>query len=187
MKLIPIRELINGKRILFCEDSIVRGTQLRKTIERLYELGVKEVHMRPACPPLIFDCPFLNFSRSRSELDLAGRRAINKLNGKNIMNPFCVTYANDILPVVKAMIAKKMMEDYKLSQNKIAMILNMTQPAISQYKRSLRGYKMNIIESNQKVLDLMEKITEELALGELSDSEKNLIYCRICKALREKD
>jgi len=88
MKLIPIKELIDGKRILFCEDSIVRGTQLRKTIERLYELGAKEVHMRPACPPLIFDCPFLNFSRSRSELDLAGRRAINKLNGKNIVNPF---------------------------------------------------------------------------------------------------
>jgi len=88
MKLIPIKELINGKRILFCEDSIVRGTQLKKTIERLYELGAKEVHMRPACPPLIFDCPFLNFSRSKSELDLAGRRAIRKLNGKNINNPF---------------------------------------------------------------------------------------------------
>jgi amidophosphoribosyltransferase len=87
MKLIPIEELIKGKRILFCEDSIVRGTQLRKSIERLYELGAKEVHMRPACPPLIFDCPFLNFSRSRSELDLAGRRAIKKLNGKNVFNP----------------------------------------------------------------------------------------------------
>ena len=79
MKLIPIRELIAGKRLLFCEDSIVRGTQLKDTIQRLYEAGAKEVHMRPACPPLIFGCKFLNFSRSRSELDLAGRRAIQEL------------------------------------------------------------------------------------------------------------
>ena len=79
MKLIPIRELIAGKRLLFCEDSIVRGTQLKDTIRRLYEAGAKEVHMRPSCPPLIFGCKFLNFSRSRSELDLAGRRAIQEL------------------------------------------------------------------------------------------------------------
>ena len=79
MKLIPIRELIKGKRVLFCEDSIVRGTQLKDTIRRLYEAGAKEVHMRPACPPLIFGCKFLNFSRSRSEMDLAGRRAIQEV------------------------------------------------------------------------------------------------------------
>ena len=87
MKLIPIKELIDGKRMLFCEDSIVRGTQLRDTIQRLYDAGAKEVHMRPACPPLIYGCKFLNFSRSRSELDLAGRRAICELegaDGKNI-------------------------------------------------------------------------------------------------------
>jgi amidophosphoribosyltransferase len=80
MKLIPIKEIINGKR-LFCEDSIVRGTQLKDTINRLYEAGALEVHMRPACPPLIFGCKFLNFSRSRSELDLAGRRAIKEIEG----------------------------------------------------------------------------------------------------------
>jgi len=80
MKLIPIRELIQGRRVLFCEDSIVRGTQLKDTIQRLYEAGAREVHMRPACPPLIFACKFLNFSRSRSELDLAGRRAIQELD-----------------------------------------------------------------------------------------------------------
>ena len=80
MKLIPIRELIEGRRVLFCEDSIVRGTQLKDTIQRLYEAGAREVHMRPACPPLIFACKFLNFSRSRSELDLAGRRAIQELD-----------------------------------------------------------------------------------------------------------
>ncbi len=76
MKLIPIEEHIRGLRLLFCEDSIVRGTQLRDVIQRLFDLGAREVHMRPACPPLVFGCRFLNFSRSRSELDLAGRRAI---------------------------------------------------------------------------------------------------------------
>ena len=81
MKLIPVRELIDGKRVLFCEDSIVRGTQLKDTIARLYEAGAREVHMRPACPPLVYGCKFLNFSRSRSELDLAGRRAIHHLEG----------------------------------------------------------------------------------------------------------
>ena len=83
MKLIPIRELIEGKRLLFCEDSIVRGTQLRETIQRLYDHGAKEVHMRPACPPLIHGCKFLNFSRSRSDLDLAGRWAIRELEGRD--------------------------------------------------------------------------------------------------------
>jgi len=81
MKLIPIRELIQGKRLLFCEDSIVRGTQLKDTIQRLYDKGAREVHMRPACPPLVFGCKFLNFSRSRSELDLAARRAIGEIEG----------------------------------------------------------------------------------------------------------
>jgi amidophosphoribosyltransferase len=82
MKLIPIRELIQDRRLLFCEDSIVRGTQLKDTILRLYEYGAKEVHMRPACPPLIYACPYLSFSRSRSELDLAGRMAIKELEGE---------------------------------------------------------------------------------------------------------
>ena len=81
MKLIPIRELIDGQRLLFCEDSIVRGTQLRDTITRLYDYGAREVHMRPACPPLVFGCKFLNFSRSRSVLDLAARKAILEIEG----------------------------------------------------------------------------------------------------------
>jgi amidophosphoribosyltransferase len=79
MKLIPVRELIQGKRLLYCEDSIVRGTQLKDTIQRLFASGAAEVHMRPACPPLIHGCKFLNFSRSRSLLDLAGRRAMKEL------------------------------------------------------------------------------------------------------------
>jgi len=85
MKLIPIRELIQGKRLLFCEDSIVRGTQLCDTIKRLYDAGAKEVHMRPACPPLVHGCKFLNFSRSKSELDLAGRRAVAELEGEGLV------------------------------------------------------------------------------------------------------
>jgi amidophosphoribosyltransferase len=83
MKLIPIREVIRGKRVLFCEDSIVRGTQLRDTVRRLFEYGAKEVHMRPACPPLVHGCKFLNFSQSRSELDLAARQAIKELEGED--------------------------------------------------------------------------------------------------------
>ena len=81
MKLIPIRELIQGLRVLFCEDSIVRGTQLKDTIQRLYDCGALEVHMRPACPPLVYACKFLNFSRSKWELDLAARKAIKELEG----------------------------------------------------------------------------------------------------------
>ncbi len=81
MKLIPIRKLIEGKRILFCEDSIVRGTQLKDNVQILFDMGAKEVHMRPACPTLVYPCDFLNFSTSRSTLDLAGRKAINEFEG----------------------------------------------------------------------------------------------------------
>jgi amidophosphoribosyltransferase len=84
MKLIPVKEFIEGKRLLFCEDSIVRGTQLKDTIQRLFESGAMEVHMRPACPPLVYACKFLNFSRSRSEMDLAARTAIHELVGNDV-------------------------------------------------------------------------------------------------------
>jgi len=86
MKLIPVRSLIAGKRILFCEDSIVRGTQLQETIQALYQDGALEVHMRPACPTLIYPCDFLNFSTSRSTLDLAGRKAIKEIEGADDKN-----------------------------------------------------------------------------------------------------
>lgn len=81
MKLIPVTDLIKDQRILFCEDSIVRGTQLQDTIKLLFDRGAREVHMRAACPTLIFPCPFLNFSQSRSTMDLAGRRAIMEIEG----------------------------------------------------------------------------------------------------------
>jgi amidophosphoribosyltransferase len=82
MKLIPIKPLIRGQRIVFCDDSIVRGTQLKDNVKVLYDYGVKEVHIRPACPTLIHPCLYLNFSRSRTSLDLAGRWAINELEGR---------------------------------------------------------------------------------------------------------
>ena len=81
MKLIPVKSLINGKKIVFCDDSIVRGTQFKDNVQILFEYGAKEVHIRPACPTLIFPCEFLNFSTSRSTLDLAGRKAIKELEG----------------------------------------------------------------------------------------------------------
>ena len=83
MKLIPIRSMVENRKILFCEDSIVRGTQLKDIVQRLYDYGTDEIHMRPACPPLLFGCPYLNFSRSRSILDLATRRAIKEMEGSD--------------------------------------------------------------------------------------------------------
>jgi amidophosphoribosyltransferase len=95
MKLIPIRELIEGKRIAFCEDSVVRGTQLQDIVQRVFDYGGREVHMRPACPPLVFGCKFLNFSRSRSLLDLASRQAIKEIEGdENTDNPEAYTDAS---------------------------------------------------------------------------------------------
>lgn len=83
MKLIPVKELIKDKKLLLIDDSIVRGTQLRETTEFLYDCGAKEVHIRPACPPIMFGCKYLNFSRSTSELDLIARRVILKREGDN--------------------------------------------------------------------------------------------------------
>ncbi len=79
MKLIPIHQLIKDKRLLLIDDSIVRGTQLRETTEFLYQSGAREVHIRPACPPLIYGCKYLNFSRSTSDMDLITRRVISRL------------------------------------------------------------------------------------------------------------
>lgn len=81
MKLIPVHALIKDKKLLLIDDSIVRGTQLRETTEFLYQGGAKEVHVRPACPPLLYGCKFLNFSRSKSELDLITRRVIQEREG----------------------------------------------------------------------------------------------------------
>jgi len=82
MKQIPVPALIQDKSLLLVDDSIVRGTQLRETVEFLYDSGAKTVHMRSACPPIMFNCKFLNFSRSNSEMDLIARRTIVELEGE---------------------------------------------------------------------------------------------------------
>jgi len=82
MKQIPVHDLIKGKNLLFVDDSIVRGTQLQETVEFLYENGAKEVHMRSACPPIMYGCKYLNFSRSTSDMDLISRRVIVELEGE---------------------------------------------------------------------------------------------------------
>lgn len=94
MKLIPVHDLIQDKSLLLIDDSIVRGTQLRETTEFLYQSGAKEVHIRPACPPLLYGCKYLNFSRSSSEMDLITRRVLKeiekegkKIDLKNYVNP----------------------------------------------------------------------------------------------------
>ncbi len=94
MKLIPVHELIRGKSLLLIDDSIVRGTQLRETTEFLYESGAREVHIRPACPPLLFGCRYLNFSRSNSEMELIARNVINELEGENVSREVLEEYAD---------------------------------------------------------------------------------------------
>lgn len=86
MKLIPVHSLIEDRSLLLIDDSIVRGTQLRETTEFLYQSGAKEVHVRPACPPLLYGCKYLNFSRSKSDLDLITRRIIRGWEGDNDVN-----------------------------------------------------------------------------------------------------
>ena len=94
MKLIPVHELIEGRRLLLIDDSIVRGTQLRETTEFLYRSGAKEVHVRPACPPILFGCKYINFSRSTSEMELIGRRVIRDAEGENVSREVLEEYAD---------------------------------------------------------------------------------------------
>lgn len=112
MKLIPIDALIRGKKLLLIDDSIVRGTQLRETTEFLYQSGAKEVHIRPACPPIMYGCKYLNFSRSTSEMDLIARRVILKLEGSEeaanaklslYSDPNTAEYANMVEEIRKEM------------------------------------------------------------------------------------
>ena len=82
MKQIPVPELIEGKKLLFVDDSIVRGTQLQGTVEFLYESGAAEVHMRSACPPIMYACKYLDFSRGKSDMELLARRMIREIEGE---------------------------------------------------------------------------------------------------------
>lgn len=109
MKLIPVHDLIKGQSLLLIDDSIVRGTQLRETTEFLYQSGAREVHIRPACPPLVYGCKYLNFSRSASDMDLITRRVIEKLEGgevseetlKKYVDPDTEEYANMVEEIRK--------------------------------------------------------------------------------------
>jgi len=94
MKLVPVHNLIKGKKFVLIDDSIVRGTQLNGTVKYLYESGAKEIHVRPACPPLLFGCKYLNFSRSVSEMDLITRRTIDKLEAGNVTPEILDEYAD---------------------------------------------------------------------------------------------
>ena len=94
MKLLPGHELIEGKSLLLIDDSIVRGTQLGETTEFLYQSGAKEVHIRPACPPILYGCKYLNFSRSSSEMDLIARRVIEKLENGHVTDEILQEYAD---------------------------------------------------------------------------------------------
>ena len=103
MKLIPVEALIRDQRLVLIDDSLVRGTQLRETAEFLYHSGAKEVHIRLACPPLLYGCKYLNFSRSSSELDLITRRVIKRLEGDNADQRLS-TYANPDSPEYARMV-----------------------------------------------------------------------------------
>lgn len=94
MKLLAVEDLIRDKSLLLIDDSIVRGTQLRETTEFLYQSGAKEVHIRPACPPLLYGCKYLNFSRSSSEMDLITRRVIDRLEDGNVTDEVLKEYAD---------------------------------------------------------------------------------------------
>lgn len=94
MKLIPVADLIRDKKLLLIDDSIVRGTQLGETTQFLYNSGAKEVHVRPACPPIVYGCKYLNFSRSNSEMDLITRRVIRDLEGDNVSEEVLQEYTN---------------------------------------------------------------------------------------------
>lgn len=102
MKLIANKDMLDGKRVLFCDDSIVRGTQLRDHTQALHALGAKDVHMRIACPPLIFGCPFVNFSASKNELELITRRIIEELEGD--MNTNVAAYTKTDSPEYTRMV-----------------------------------------------------------------------------------
>ncbi len=104
MKLLAIKDLIYGKSLLLIDDSIVRGTQLRETTEFLYQSGAKEVHIRPACPPLLYGCKYLNFSRSSSEMELITRRVINKLEDGNVTDEVLEEYSDPESPKYERMV-----------------------------------------------------------------------------------
>ena len=126
MKLIPIRGLINGKSLLMIDDSIVRGTQLRDTTEYLFVNGAKEVHVRPACPPIMFGCKYLNFSRSTGDMELIARRTVNKLEGREVSGEELDGYLNPDSKKYAAMVEeiRKQQNFTSLRYNRLDDMLN---------------------------------------------------------------
>ena len=112
MKILAVEELIRDKSLLLIDDSIVRGTQLRETTEFLYDSGAKEVHIRPACPPLLYGCKYLNFSRSSSEMDLITRRVIDRLENGRVTEEVLQEYADPDSPKYEQMV-----EEIRRQQN----------------------------------------------------------------------
>lgn len=106
MKLLPVQDLIKDKKLLLIDDSIVRGTQLRETTEFLYECGAKEVHIRPACPPLLYGCKYLNFSRTKSEMELITRVVISELEGGEVTDEMLKEYSDYNSPKYEKMVEK---------------------------------------------------------------------------------
>ncbi|MBR6392549.1 MAG: amidophosphoribosyltransferase [Eubacterium sp.] len=126
MKLIPIKGLINGKSLLMIDDSIVRGTQLRDTTEYLFVNGAKEVHVRPACPPIMFGCKYLNFSRSTGDMELIARRTVNKLEGREVSGEELDGYLNPDSEKYAAMVEeiRKQQNFTSLRYNRLDDMLN---------------------------------------------------------------
>ena len=114
MKLIPVEPLIKDKSMLMIDDSIVRGTQLRETTDFLFQAGAKEVHVRPACPPIMYGCKYLNFSRSNSDMDLIARRVIWELEDGNVTEEVLKEYTDPES------------ERYKKMEEKICEIMHFT-------------------------------------------------------------
>ena len=117
MKLIANRQLLEGKKVVFCDDSIVRGTQLRDNVKMLYDFGAKEVHIRISCPPLLYGCPFLNFSASKNVLELATRRFIEQLEGSSEKNieKYCDHTTKEYAAMVEMMRKKLGVESLKFN------------------------------------------------------------------------
>lgn len=117
MKLIPNKDVLKDKRIVFCDDSIVRGTQLRDNTQALHECGAKEVHMRIACPPLVYGCPFIGFTSSKSDMELITRRIIADFEGdahKNL-EKYTVTGSPEYERMVKEIATRLNLDSLKFS------------------------------------------------------------------------
>ena len=157
MKLIPVEQLIRDRALLFIDDSIVRGTQLRETVESLYESGARAVHIRPACPPLLYRCKYLNFSRSTSEMELLTRRTILKLEG-NCRKDTIKRYSREDSPEYDAMV-QSMCRDQRFTSLKFLRLSDLIS-AVSLPPRNLCTYCWTGDESDDRPPEAQTTETE---------------------------